>query len=123
MFGSKGLHSQKNLLKCSALDQTNVFQETFKVLETLKVLPTWHTFPHLAAKGVGGIYKMVHLRFEGRSYNFTPRELGVTLKSNDTDIKARVAQRFDIGLDRIQPLVVDRRPSGDIIVRPEAVYG
>jgi len=66
---------------------------------------------------------MVHLRFEGRSYNFTPRELGVTLKSNDTDIKARVAQRFDIGLDRIQPLVVDRRPSGDIIVRPEAVYG
>ena len=66
---------------------------------------------------------MIHLRLEGKSFDFTPRELGITHQSSDHDIKARVAQRFDMGLDRIQPLVVDRRPSGDIIVRPEAVYG
>jgi len=66
---------------------------------------------------------MVHLRFEGRSYDFTPRDLGVSTRSSDSDIKVRVAQRFDMGLDRIQPYVVDRRPSGDIVVRPEAVYG
>lgn len=66
---------------------------------------------------------MIHLRFEGRSYDLTPRELGVTPHMNDTDIKTRVAQHFDIGLNKIQPYVVDRRPSGDIIVRPEAVYG
>jgi hypothetical protein len=66
---------------------------------------------------------MVHVRFEGRSSDFNPRELGVTRTSSDADIKARVARHFDIGLDRVRSYVVDRRPSGDIIVRPEAVYG
>ena len=66
---------------------------------------------------------MIHLRLEGKSFDFTPQKLGVTHQSSDHDIKTRVAQHFDMGWDKIQPYVVDRRPSGDIIVRPEAVYG
>jgi hypothetical protein len=34
-----------------------------------------------------------------------------------------VAQYLDVGIGRFQDYVVDRRPSGDLIVRPEAIYG
>lgn len=65
---------------------------------------------------------MVHIRFEGRSYDMTERQLGVTATMNDTAIKECLAQHFDVHLNRFQSFV-DRRPSGDLIVRPEAVYG
>jgi len=66
---------------------------------------------------------MVHIRFEGRSYDLAENHLGVTAVMNDTAIKERLAQHFDVGCDRFQFYIVDRRPSGDLIVRPEAVYG
>ncbi len=66
---------------------------------------------------------MVHIRFEGRSYDIAEPQLGVTAGMNDTAIKERLARHFDVNCDRFQPYVVDRRPSGDLIVRPEAVYG
>ena len=66
---------------------------------------------------------MVHIRFEGRSYDIAEGQMGVTTGMNDTAIKERLAQHFDVNRDRFQPYVVDRRPSGDLIVRPEAVYG
>lgn len=66
---------------------------------------------------------MVHIRFEGRSYDIAEPQLGVTAGMNDTAIKQRLAQHFDVSQDRLQSYVVDRRPSGDLIVRPEAVYG
>ena len=66
---------------------------------------------------------MVHIRFEGRSFDINEHQLGVTTGMNDTAIKERLAQHLDVGLNQFQSYVVDRRPSGDIIVRPEAVYG
>lgn len=66
---------------------------------------------------------MVHVRFEGRSYDILETQLGVTTGMNDTTVKERLAQHFDIGRDRFESYVVDRRPSGDLIIRPEAVYG
>ncbi|MBD2182712.1 hypothetical protein H6S82_19855 [Planktothrix sp. FACHB-1355] len=66
---------------------------------------------------------MVHIRFEGRSYDIAEPQLGVTTGMSDTAIKQRLAQHFDVSQDRLQSYVVDRRPSGDLIVRPEAVYG
>lgn len=66
---------------------------------------------------------MVHIRFEGRSYDLVENQLGVTAVMNDTAIKERLAQHFDVARDRFQFYVVDRRPSGDLIIRPEAVYG
>jgi hypothetical protein len=42
---------------------------------------------------------------------------------NDNIIKQRLAQHFDVQLNRFESYVIDRRPSGDLIVRPEAVYG
>ncbi len=66
---------------------------------------------------------MVHVRFEGRSYDIPENQLGVTAGMNDSSIKERLVQHFDVTSDRFQSYVVDRRPSGDLIVRPEAVYG
>ncbi|NES98438.1 MAG: hypothetical protein F6K32_25320 [Desertifilum sp. SIO1I2] len=66
---------------------------------------------------------MVHIRFEGRSLDVTENQIGVTANMNDTAIKERVARHLDVGGDRLNFYVIDRRPSGDLIVRPEAVYG
>ena len=66
---------------------------------------------------------MVHIRFEGRSYDITENQLGITENMKENAIKERLAQHFDVGSDRFNSYVLDRRPSGDLIVRPEAVYG
>jgi hypothetical protein len=66
---------------------------------------------------------MVHVRFEGRSYDVTENQLNLTTRMSDTQVKERLAQHFDVQIHRFSGYVVDRRPSGDTIVRPEAVYG
>lgn len=66
---------------------------------------------------------MVHVRFEGRSYDFTERELELWKEMSDEEIKARVARHLEVDAKRLNAYVVDRGPSGDLIVRPEAVYG
>lgn len=66
---------------------------------------------------------MVHIRFEGRSVDVGENQLGITANMNDVAIKERVARHLDVNSDRLGAYVVDRRPSGDLIVRPEAVYG
>lgn len=66
---------------------------------------------------------MVHIRFEGRSYDILETQLGVATGMSDSAVKERVAQHFDLSHDRLASYIVDRRPSGDLIIRPEAVYG
>ena len=66
---------------------------------------------------------MVHVRFEGRSYDIAENQLDVTTGMNDAVIKERLVKHFDVTRDRFQDYVIDRRPSGDLIIRPEAVYG
>ncbi len=66
---------------------------------------------------------MVHVRFEGRSVDLPERELGVSLEMSDTQIKEQVARHFDTGLEKLRLYVVDRSPGGNLVVRPEAVYG
>ncbi|MBD2597633.1 MAG: hypothetical protein KAF91_28965 [Nostoc sp. TH1S01] len=66
---------------------------------------------------------MVHIRFEGRSVDVAERQLGIVAGMNDVTVKEQVARHLDINSDRLSAYIVDRRPSGDLIVRPEAVYG
>lgn len=66
---------------------------------------------------------MVHIRFEGRSYDLNEGQIGLTANMNDNAIKQRLAQHFEVQLNRFESYIIDRRPSGDFIVRPEAVYG
>ncbi len=66
---------------------------------------------------------MAHIRFEGRSYDIQQSELGYGQDMSDAVIKQRLAQYFDVAINSFEYYVIDRRPSGDLIVRPEAVYG
>ena len=66
---------------------------------------------------------MVHIRFEGRSYDVAENQLGITAAMSDKTIQERLANHFDVKSDRFDSYVLDRRSSGDLIVRPEAVYG
>jgi hypothetical protein len=66
---------------------------------------------------------MVHVRFEGRSYDLTERDLGLAAGMSDEAIHERLARHFEVGRERFKGYVVDRGPAGDLIVRPEAVYG
>lgn len=66
---------------------------------------------------------MVHIRFEGRSYDLAEDQLGIWVGMSDKAIQERLANHFDVKGDRFESYVLDRRPSGDLIVRPEAVYG
>ena len=66
---------------------------------------------------------MVHIRFEGRSYDVATKQLAVNADMSDNTLKNRVARYLEVQPERLQSYVIDHRPSGDIIVRPEAVYG
>jgi len=66
---------------------------------------------------------MVHVRFEGRSYDYAEQELGLTNGMSDAEVKALLARHFEVATERFGGYVVDRSPTGDLIVRPEAVYG
>ena len=66
---------------------------------------------------------MIHVRNDGRSLDLLAEDLRVTAVMSDREIRQAVARRVDVALDAFEDLVVDRRPSGDIVLRPEAVYG
>lgn len=66
---------------------------------------------------------MIHIRFEGRSMDIPERKIQVKSAMADGDIKNQVARFLEVDYPRLQSYVVDRRPSGDVVIRPEAVYG
>ena len=68
---------------------------------------------------------MIHVRFEGQSMELTEKELGLppTPPLPDRTILDRLARRLEVSRKRLDNYVVDRRPSGVIVIRPEAVYG
>ena len=66
---------------------------------------------------------MIHIRSEGRSLDVTETQLGITTGMNDIAVKEKVSRHLDVNTNRLSAYVVDRRPSGDLIIRPEAVYG
>jgi hypothetical protein len=77
-------------------------------------------FPQIRAKEDE---KMVHVRFEGRSLDLTERALELRDGMSETEVKERVARHLDVDARRLRDYVVDRVPNGNVIVRPEAVYG
>ena len=66
---------------------------------------------------------MIHLRFEGVSYDVSRLDLRLNGQPTDEQIKQRLAQLLDVAVNRLKAYVVDRPATGELIVRPEAVYG
>ena len=66
---------------------------------------------------------MIHVRFRGKSYDLEMRSLNLRREDNDERIKAALARYFDLPVGELDLYVIDRRPGGELTVRPEAVYG
>lgn len=65
----------------------------------------------------------LHVRFDGRSIDVPLNDLDVGQFSNDVEIKHAVAGYLDVPVKKFNHYTVDRHETGNLTVRPEAVFG
>ena len=65
----------------------------------------------------------LHVRFEGRSYDIPQGDLDIGLASSDNEIKRKLSQYLEVAEARFRDYVIDRHETGNMTVRPEAVFG
>ena len=66
---------------------------------------------------------MFHIRFAGRTFEIKPKVFELSTQAPDREIMHRVADWLGIPETSLKGYVVDRRPSGHVVVRPEAIFG
>jgi len=66
---------------------------------------------------------VIHVRYEGRSFDVRESDIRLPHNATDSQVLKTLAGRFDLDVAKLRYYVVDRRPNGTVIVRPEAVYG
>ncbi len=66
---------------------------------------------------------MLHLRFNGRSLDLPLRDLGIGLRADDQAIKIAVSRHLDVNEADLRDYTVDRHQTGNLTVRPEAIFG
>jgi hypothetical protein len=66
---------------------------------------------------------VVHIRFEGRSLDIPLTELDLGPLSSDADVKRAVALHLEVPEAKFRDYVVDRHETGNLTVRPAAVFG
>jgi hypothetical protein len=66
---------------------------------------------------------VVHIRFEGRSLDIPQGDLDVGAASSDNEIKRALARHLEVPEARLRDYVIDRHETGNLTVRPEAVFG
>jgi hypothetical protein len=67
--------------------------------------------------------KVVHIRFEGRSIDVPQSDLDVGVASSDNDVKRALAHYLETAEAKLRDYVIDRHETGNMTVRPEAVFG
>ncbi|HEV3258063.1 MAG TPA: hypothetical protein VG013_14355 [Gemmataceae bacterium] len=66
---------------------------------------------------------VVHIRFDGRSLDIPLSDLDVGAFSSDNEVKAAVARHLEVHEAKLRDYVIDRHDTGNMTVRPEAVFG
>jgi len=66
---------------------------------------------------------VLHIRFSGRSFDIPLADLDVGVLSTDADVKRALASYLDVPEAKFRDYVVDRHETGNLTVRPEAVFG
>lgn len=66
---------------------------------------------------------LLHIRFDGKSADIPLGDLDVGRVSSDGDIKLAVARYLDVPVEKFRHYVVDRHETGNLTIRPEAVFG
>ncbi len=65
----------------------------------------------------------MHVRFDGRSQDVAIDDLDVGAGSDDASIKRAFARYLEVPEDKLRDYAVDRHQTGNLTVRPEAVFG
>lgn len=67
---------------------------------------------------------MLHVRFEGNSQDVALREVDLGDMSDDRAVRAAAARWFEVPEIKFNSFTVDRnRETGDITLRPQAIFG
>ena len=66
---------------------------------------------------------ILHIRFDGRSLDIPVGDLDVGPASTDAQVKRNLANYLDVPEAKLRSFVVDRHETGNLTVRPEAVFG
>jgi hypothetical protein len=66
---------------------------------------------------------VLHIRFDGRSFDIPLSDLDVGLASSDADVKRALAGYLNVSEVKFRDYTVDRHDTGNLTVRPEAVFG
>lgn len=66
---------------------------------------------------------LLHVRFDGRSWDMPLNSLTLDAKANDVEIRAALARHLDIAPTKLQFYVIERHANGNLTLRPEAVFG
>ena len=66
---------------------------------------------------------VLHVRFEGQSHDVALADLDVGLHSSDAAIKQALARHLGVAEGKLRDYVVDRHETGNLTVRPQAVFG
>ena len=66
---------------------------------------------------------VIHIRFEGRSLDIPQGDLDVGAASSDNEVKRALARHLEVAEGALRDYTVDRHETGNLTVRPEAVFG
>lgn len=66
---------------------------------------------------------LLHVRFEGRSLDIPLGDLDVGQFSPDIEIKRAVGRYLDVPVEKFRHYAIDRHETGNLTIRPEAVFG
>lgn len=67
--------------------------------------------------------RVLHIRFEGRSFDVPLTDVDVGALSSDAEVKRGLAGYLNVPERKFQDYAVDRHETGNLTVRPEAVFG
>ena len=66
---------------------------------------------------------VLHVRFDGRSFDVPLRDLDVAALSSDFEVKRALSSYLSIAQAQFRDYVVDRHETGNLTVWPEAIFG
>jgi hypothetical protein len=66
---------------------------------------------------------VVHVRFDGHSHDVAIDQLDIGAGSDDASIKRALARYLEVPEAKLRDYVVDRHQTGNLTVRPDAVFG
>jgi hypothetical protein len=72
---------------------------------------------------VNTLSSVIHVRAEGLSRDVPLSELDLGPEPADRELKQALARRLELPQAAVRDLVVDRHATGNLTVRPQAVFG